>query len=138
ADEADQLWRGRAYEGALEVPSILVEHERLEAARVETWQHRAMALLGAGDVDEAVLQLDAVIAASPYNEAAWGLRLVALGRSGRRSEARALHRRLVEVFATDLHLTPSPALQRLSDGLTDGPDGAFGTWYVDELRAALA
>lgn len=127
ADRADGWWRGPAFEGVADLVSVRPEHERLEALRHDLWQERASALIELDRLDDAIDQLDLLLATTPYRETAWGLRLYALARTGRRDEAAARFRELTVLLDHDLAMTPDPVITALAEAIRAGdPDPEVG------------
>ena len=127
ADQAESWWRGPAFEGVTDLVSVRPEQERLEALRGDLWQERASALIELDRFDDAMDQLDLLLAATPYRETAWGLRLYALARTGRRDEAAARFRELAELLDRDLAMTPDPVITTLAEAIRTGdPDPQIG------------
>jgi len=127
ADRADRWWRGPAFEGVAELASVRPEVDRLEALRCDLWQERASALLELARFDEAIDQLDLLLAASPYRESAWGLALYALARAGRRDEAVARYRHLAELLDQELAIAPGAMITALAEAIRAGdPDPEIG------------
>lgn len=139
ADQADRWWRGSAFEGVTDLPSVRPEHERLEALRWDLWQERACALIDLDRFDAAIEQLDLLLAATPYRETAWGLRLYALARTGRRDEAAARFRQLTDLLDRELALTPDPVITALAEAIRSGdPDPEVGRTLLAPTAAAAA
>ena len=57
--------------------------------------------------------VEAAVAAHPYQESLWGLLITALYRAGRQADALAAYRRVRELLADDLGLVPGPQLREL-------------------------
>lgn len=134
ADEADRLWRGRAFEGAVDLPTVRAEHERLEGLRVDTWQERAISLIELGDFNRALDQIEAMQKVQPYRESAYGLQMIALHRADRRPEAVQQYQQTVDLLRHELGVGPGAALADLSTEITaDRPAERVGESYLRDL-----
>jgi DNA-binding SARP family transcriptional activator len=131
ADDADRLWRGRAFEGAVDLPTVRAERERLESLRVDNWQERAISLIELGDFDRALDQIEAMQKVQPYRETAYGLQMIALHRAHRRPEAVRQYQQTVELFRDELGVGPGAALTDLSTEIVaDVPGARVGEAYL--------
>ncbi|WP_167288759.1 BTAD domain-containing putative transcriptional regulator [Nocardioides seonyuensis] len=117
AREALALWRGPAWQDQrhLRVPAL--EAHRLDQLRVAVEEVAARAALALGRHREVLATLDDLAARNPLHEGILELRLLALHRCGRRTEALeeydAARRRLVEETGLD----PGETLRRLQAAL---------------------
>ena len=63
--------------------------------------------------DDVIGELEAAVAAYPYQEGLWELLIAALYRAGRQADALAAYQRVRARLADELGLAPGPRLQRL-------------------------
>jgi len=106
-------WRGTPYGELDEAPSAVAERARLEELRLVGLEDRAVAELALGHHGTVAAELEAMTAAHPLRERLWGLRALALTRSGRQADALDVLRQVREVLADELGLEPSAELRDL-------------------------
>jgi predicted ATPase/DNA-binding SARP family transcriptional activator len=112
---------------------------RFEEARMLLIETRLSALSQLGD--DVIGELEAGVAAHPYQEGLWALLVAALYRAGRQADALAAYQRVRARLADELGLAPGPELQRLQqqvlgqDPALRGPDRAAGN--LPSLSAEL-
>src|SRR5690349_15778945 len=109
-DAALELWRG---EPLADVTLAAPERARLAELRLRVLERDADARLAAGEHDELVPELEALVAAEPLRETFRRQLMLALYRSDRQSDALDLFRATRQLFADELGLDPSPALVEL-------------------------
>ncbi|HEX9042812.1 MAG TPA: BTAD domain-containing putative transcriptional regulator [Trebonia sp.] len=112
-DEALGLWRGPALAEFAGRPFARAEAVRLDELRVTARERRAELVLSLGPAQDAVADLQAIVAEHPERERARGLLMRALYQSGRHTDALATFRSWRGYLAEDLGLDPSPALERI-------------------------
>jgi len=96
--------------------------ERLLAQRKETADALTDARLAAGEHRQVLTDLRAVVAADPLHEHAWAQLIIALYRSGARTEALAAFGRLRMTLISAYGIDPGPELQELHQRvLADDP-----------------
>lgn len=132
------LWRGPAL---VDVPSELLRQEHvpvLEEQYVGVLERWLELGLRAGRHEELVPELRAATAAHPLRERLWAQLLLALHRSGRRTEALQGYITVSELLRDELGVNPGEDLQRLHRDILSGEplDGAAGT--PQRARAAPA
>ena len=71
------------------------------------------ARLRLGDAGDVIGELEAAVAAYPYQEGLWELLITALYRAGRQADALATYQRVRTQLADELGLDPGPRLQQL-------------------------
>jgi predicted ATPase/DNA-binding SARP family transcriptional activator len=113
-EDALSLWRGRAYEGHEDLPTIAPEANRLEEVRTSCRENRFEAQLKAGDTPE-LAEIEALCGEHPFREKPWSLLMRAEYRAGRQADALRTYQRLCRLLARDLGIEPSPALVRLEE-----------------------
>ena len=92
---------------------------RLEEARVRLKETSFAARLRLGDDAVVIGELEAAVAAHPYQEALWELLVTALYRAGRQADALAAYQRARARLADDLGLEPGPRLRDLERQVLD-------------------
>jgi DNA-binding SARP family transcriptional activator len=134
-DEALRMWRGEPFAG-LPGPLLDRERQRLVERRGGVRQDLLELELRLGRHREAVAELTGMVAESPFQERLVELLMLALYRSGRRSEALALYGRTRRLLDDELGVPPGPGLRRLHLQILrseDAPDevlssGSPRTW----------
>ena len=120
AEEALDLWRGRAFLDVLEWDLGRIEAERLEELRLDAQELRLEAAVRSGQHETVLTDLQALVRAQPLREHRWRLLALAQYQSGRQSEALATLRRVRGVLAGELGLDPGPG----AGGARAGDPGA--------------
>ena len=116
-DEALGLWRGPALAEFADRPFARPEAVRLDELRVVARERRAELVLSLGSAEDAVADLQAIVAEHPERERARGLLMRALYQGGRHTDALATFRSWRGYLAEDLGLDPSPALERIEQDI---------------------
>ncbi len=137
-DEALGRWRGTPYADLGDAPAVTPERTRLEELRLVAVEDRIRAELALGRHVGASAELEKLTAQHPLRERLWGLRAVALQRSGRQADALAVLRELREVLDTDLALDVSPEVRELETALLRQDPELDWTPPVAEAVAAAA
>jgi predicted ATPase/DNA-binding SARP family transcriptional activator len=91
---------------------------RLEETRTTLLETRFAARLRLGD-DDVIGDLEAAVAAHPYQERLWELLIGALYAAGRQADALAAYRRVQTRLSDDLGLEPGPRLRELERRVLD-------------------
>ncbi|WP_312873392.1 AfsR/SARP family transcriptional regulator [Kibdelosporangium persicum] len=112
-DEALRLWRGPVLVDVSPGPVLQAEVLRLEELRKSALEHRIDAALRLGQHRQVLGELTALTAQQPTHEGFQGKLMLALYRSGRRSEALRVYQRTRRALASELGVDPSKDLQRL-------------------------
>lgn len=112
-DEALGLWRGTPYADLDDPSSVVAERVRLEELRSVALEDRAVLGLAAGEHARVAGELEALTSAYPLRERLWGLRALALARSGRQADALEALRTVRTVLDDELGLDVSPELRDL-------------------------
>ena len=116
------LWRGLPYTELEDAPAALAERARLEELRAVALEDRAVAALGLGRHAMVAGELEVLTSTYPLRERLWGLRALALTRSGRQADALEVLRQVRELLAEELGLEPGAELRALADrGAAPGP-----------------
>jgi DNA-binding SARP family transcriptional activator len=107
------LWRGLPYTELEESPAAQAERSRLEELRATALEDRAVAGLGLGRHAMVAGELEVLTATYPLRERLWGLRALALTRSGRQADALEVLRQVRELLSEELGLEPGAELREL-------------------------
>lgn len=113
--DALALWRGPAFADLADERSLQGEIARLSELRLLAIEGRFSAELALGRHAALVGELEALTVGNPLRERLWGLRMLALYRSGRQADALAAYRDARDILAEQLGIDPSRALQRLNE-----------------------
>ena len=116
-DEALGWWRGRALEEFAHETFAQPAAARLEELRQATHEGRVEALLALGRHEEALGELEALIARFPLRERPRELQMLALYRSGRQGEALQAFQSARRTLAEELGVDPGPALVALEQAI---------------------
>ena len=112
-DDALALWRGTPYADLEDAPAACAERIRLDELRLVALEDRAVAGLALGRHATVAAELESLTTTYPLRERLWGLRAVALTRSGRQADALDVLRRVRTVLAEELGLEPGAELRDL-------------------------
>lgn len=123
------LARGEPLEGERYEDWAQPARDRLLRLRMHSRLELAEALVERGEADAAVETLDEVLGADPFNEAAMGLLVRALSRSGKRADALRRSQQFARLLHDDLGLAPGRALQALIHGIRDETEPAARTTH---------
>jgi YVTN family beta-propeller protein len=115
--DALELWHGNPLADLTDEPFAATEIRRLEELRVRAEECAIDADLAAGRHAEVVGELDALVAAYPLREHLHALRMLALYRSGRQSEALEAYREARHALVDEIGVEPGAELQRLHDAI---------------------
>ncbi|MFL6081225.1 MAG: BTAD domain-containing putative transcriptional regulator [Ornithinibacter sp.] len=107
------LWRGQPYPELEDASPAQAERARLEELRVTALEARAVAALGLGRHAVVAGELEVLTATYPLRERLWGLRALALARSGRQADALDVLRSVRELLTDELGLEPGVELRTL-------------------------
>ncbi|MEV6860020.1 BTAD domain-containing putative transcriptional regulator [Streptosporangium subroseum] len=118
--EALALWRGRAFAGLDDVAPLAEAAERLEQDRRRVLIERIDVDLVMGRHAEVIPELVSLVAEDPLVESAAARLMVAMHRSGQRTEALETYRRTRAVLAEELGLEPGPQLRALEAAILRG------------------
>ncbi|MFC7648703.1 BTAD domain-containing putative transcriptional regulator [Streptosporangium lutulentum] len=118
--EALALWRGRAFAGLDDVTPLAEAAERLEQDRRRVLTERIDVDLVLGRHAEIIPELISMVAENPLVESAAARLMVAMHRSGQRTEALETYRRTRAVLAEELGLEPGPQLRALEAAILRG------------------
>ena len=113
ADRALGLWRGRPYTPFTDESWVQPAAARLDELHDQLLERRVQALVAAGLLDQALADLDPLLARMPFREPLWGLRMQALHGCGRTEESLQTFHRARRVFQTELGIDPGQDLRDL-------------------------
>ena len=108
-----ELYRGEVLQAAGDGDWVHPHRARLEEARLKLVEIGFSARLRLGDVGNVIGELEAAVAAYPFQESLWQLLITALYRAGRQADALAAYQRVGNQLADELGLDPGPQLQQL-------------------------
>jgi DNA-binding SARP family transcriptional activator/pimeloyl-ACP methyl ester carboxylesterase len=109
--DARRLWRGEPELPATRAGDL--ERARLRELRLRLVEEHLAAVVDAGDVADAVVELETLTGEEPLRERLWELRMLALYRSGRQSDALRAAHRVRQLLADEIGVEPGPELRRL-------------------------
>ena len=107
-------WRGRAYEGHEDLPSIAPEAARLDELRIAAQELRFGAMLRAGETPEPA-DVAVLCETHPLRERPWALMMRVEYRAGRQADALHTFQQFRQTLGGELGIEPSPALVRLEE-----------------------
>ena len=128
------LWRGRPYTELEDAPAALAESARLEELRAIALEDRAVAALGLGRHAMVAGELEVLTATYPLRERLWGLRALALTRSGGQADALEVLRQVRELLAGELGLEPGAELRSLQTAVLRQDPGLEWTGVPAQRR----
>ena len=108
------MWRGPALADVALASAGRAEADRLEELRLRTYELHFDAELALGRHEQAIGDLQKLVAQNPYRERFVAQRMLALYRAGRHAEAVEVYEQTRRRLDEDLGLQPSMDLQRLS------------------------
>ena len=118
--QALRLWRGTALAGLQVSPVLRAEAVRLDDRRLTVYEDWFEAELLLGNHAAVLDEIEGVVRAHPLRERLRSHQLTALYRGGRQAEALAEYDNLRQLLTAELGLDPSPALQKLYQGILAG------------------
>jgi DNA-binding SARP family transcriptional activator/Tfp pilus assembly protein PilF len=111
--EALGLWRGPPLADVGDLAWARAEAARLGEARLAAVECYAQARLACGQASELTAELEALTGEHRLRERLWGLRMLALYRSGRQAEALEAYQQLRAILVEELGIEPSAELRQL-------------------------
>ncbi|MCV7420557.1 winged helix-turn-helix domain-containing protein [Mycobacterium yunnanensis] len=127
AEEALQLWRGQPYGALGEQSWAQPAVARLEELRRHIGEIRLDALIAAGRFEQALADLETMVADAPFRERLRAQQMLALYRGGRAEEALAVFQRTRAVLVDELGTEPGPELRDLHARILDQDSSLAGT-----------
>jgi pentatricopeptide repeat protein len=108
------MWRGPALADVALASAGRAEADRLEELRLRTYELRFDAELALGRHEQAIGEVQKLVAQNPYRERFVAQLMLALYRAGRHAEALDVYEQMRRRLDDDLGLQPSTDLQQLS------------------------
>ncbi|MFD8573337.1 BTAD domain-containing putative transcriptional regulator [Streptomyces sp. NPDC059639] len=133
--EALTLWSGTAFADVQTGPQLEMEIKRLDESRLCAVEQCIEAELHLGRHREVLAELTVLVDRYRTHESLHAQFMLALYRSGRRSEALDVYRRLRGTLVRDLGLEPSAGLRRLQQSILAANDQSMAE-TADAPRAA--
>lgn len=121
--EALTLWFGTAFADVQAGPQLEMEIQRLDESRLCALEQRIEADLRLGRHREVLAELTILVNRYRTHESLHAQFMLALYRSGRRSEALDVYQRLRSTLVRDIGLEPSAGLRRLQQSILAASDG---------------
>jgi predicted ATPase/DNA-binding SARP family transcriptional activator len=138
-DEALALSRGTPFEPASEELWAATAVARIQQMHIEVATIRIDALLELGQHQQALADLEGLVAATPLQERFWAQRMLALHRAGRTDQALEAYRRVRALLDEELGLQPGVELDQLHRRILDqDPDLVARRDRAPERADALA
>ncbi|GLW13073.1 SARP family transcriptional regulator [Microtetraspora sp. NBRC 13810] len=107
------LWRGEAFADLGDAPFVRAAAQRLEEQRLTAAEALAETRLELGEHHALIGELGELVARHPLRERLWAMRMRALYRAGRQTEALAAYAELRERLADELGVDPGAELTAL-------------------------
>ncbi|MWA07962.1 BTAD domain-containing putative transcriptional regulator [Streptomyces sp. BA2] len=121
--EALMLWFGTAFADVQAGPQLEMEIQRLDESRLCALEQRIEADLRLGRHREVLAELTILVNRYRTHESLHAQFMLALYRSGRRSEALDVYQRLRATLVRDIGLEPSAGLRRLQQSILAANEG---------------
>ncbi|WP_433609764.1 BTAD domain-containing putative transcriptional regulator [Prescottella agglutinans] len=112
-ESALSLWKGAPFADIADNAFVQSEVTRLEALELRTRKALIRIRIDCGDLDTAAEAAGEITVTHPLDEQAWELRVLALYRAGRQSDALAALRRVRTILDTELGIAPGVRLREL-------------------------
>ncbi|RVW07964.1 AfsR/SARP family transcriptional regulator [Prescottella agglutinans] len=112
-ESALALWKGAPFADIADNAFVQSEITRLEAQELRTRKALIRIRIDRGDLDAAAEAAGQIATTHPLDESAWELRVLALYRGGRQSDALAALRRVRAILDTELGIAPGVRLREL-------------------------
>ncbi|MFC5139107.1 BTAD domain-containing putative transcriptional regulator [Actinomycetospora rhizophila] len=123
ADKALGLWRGRPYGPLAERPWAQPAVARLDELHGQVEARRIEALVESGALDQALSDVEPLIAAMPFREPLRAQQMLALYRSGRGEQALQSYRDAHRLFMQEVGTEPGAELRTLHRRILDDDAG---------------
>lgn len=134
--KALSLWRGPALADVTAGSVILAHLTSLEESRLRALELKVEAELRLGRHRSLIGELKELVGTHPLNETFHAQLMVALYRSGRRSEALEVYTRLRTILVSELGIEPSTTARNLHQSmLSSDPGPALTTFSPDETTS---
>lgn len=119
ADDALRLWRGAPYGAFAEHDWARPAVARLDELHSQVLERRIDALIAVGNIDQALADLEPLLAATPFREGLWSQKMLALYRTGRIEQALSTFQRARAVLNEEIGTEPGPDLMELHRRMLD-------------------
>lgn len=113
-DEALNHWRGTPLADFRSLDFAMPEVHRLDTMRADAVELRVAAALRVGVDADLIADVESELAVNPLRESLWAQLMLAMYRSGRRSDALRAYERVAAILDMELGVQPGVALQRLA------------------------
>ncbi|WP_446226130.1 AfsR/SARP family transcriptional regulator [Nocardia sp. IBHARD005] len=121
-DNALSKWHGRPFSG-IDLPSELGRHiESIERIHLSAREGRIEVLINMGAGRELIPELESLIRHDPFQEFLHGCLMIALSRSGRRSEALRLYQNFARHLNHELGIPPGAEIRHIFESILSGRD----------------
>lgn len=136
--QAMDLWRGEPLAELADVPAASPERLRLVELHVRAQERRCDALLALGRPENAVGDLQRLVADNPLRERLWARLVTALYQADRQAEALDACRRCTELLRGELGIDPGPELRDLEQAVLNQDVRLLGRLPHPELPTPAA
>ncbi|GAC1366081.1 MAG: hypothetical protein NVSMB32_10140 [Actinomycetota bacterium] len=117
--QALSLWRGEALDEFSGFQFAQPHAVHLSELRRDLLEERLQHRLECGEHHACMAELEALTASHPLRERLWQLRMLALYRCGRQSEALQAYQQVRQLLSEELGLEPSPGLVAMESAILD-------------------
>lgn len=135
-DDALGRWRGTPLADFRNLNFAMPEVHRLDTMRADAVEARFNAALRLGDSTDLIADLESEVASNPMRESLWWQLMLAMYRSGRRTDALRAYECVLGVLDTELGVMPGVALQRLATDIRN--ESAELDWQPTVLAVTAA
>ncbi|MDQ1429034.1 MAG: hypothetical protein QOK39_2510 [Acidimicrobiaceae bacterium] len=112
-DQARALWRGRPFDPVTDREWAAPAVARLQECRAQLDERHVDALLGVGEPERALRELETALGDHPLREHLWAQRMLATYRTGRTDAALETFQKARRVFLDELGIEPGEQLRSL-------------------------
>lgn len=130
-ESALALWKGAPFADIADNAFVQSEITRLDALELRTRKALIRIRIDRGDLDTAAEAAGEITVTHPLDERAWELRVLALYRAGRQSDALAALRRVRTILDTELGIAPGVRLRELETAVLRQDDA----WLVGTVSS---
>ena len=126
SEEALKLWRGRPFDAVADEVWAAAAVARTEELRNQLQESHVEALLACGAPDQALQELEPMLAEHPLRERLWRHRMLAAYRCGRTDEALDTYQKARHHLLEELGVEPGPELRDLQAAVLAGDEQQLG------------
>lgn len=126
SEEALGLWRGRPFAPLTDEVWATAAVARLEELHAQLQESHVGALLACGEPEQALGELEPMLADHPLRERLWVHRMLAAYRCGRVDDALETYQRARRLFSDELGIEPGPELRELQAAVLAGDESRLG------------